>query len=501
VPAAVGPSGEFAVSVLASYASNPLVLGTVQSDDQVVATQLMTRIGLAYAFARRFEAGVSMPFYTQSGDTIAPGQLGSPPASGTARGDLTLHLKVSVFARPRVALGLALAGTAPTASDGQFAGSEKVSGRGLVALTLAPSPNVHLHVNGGAVLRTRAAFANIEQKSAAAGGVGISLRMTGSLTLTGEVFGTRTAGGYHSAPAPGETMGPSEALTTIEALASARVQLGRSLSLTVGGGRGVTSSIGSPDLRGVVVVAFTPTARAVAPRRADPRLASGDPTERDVDLDRVPDAADRCPSDPEDRDRFEDDDGCPDLDNDKDGVADATDACPEAEDKDSFEDSDGCPDPDNDKDGVADAKDGCPNEAETINGMADNDGCPDTGAPLVMSTPERLELVESIAFRGAAITDASTNVLSQLGATLRARTDILRIRITAHVQPSGSRRADQKLSERRAAAVKRWLDNFGIDPARLDVRGMGGTNPLVKPSSKGAAQVNDRVEFIIIDRS
>jgi len=502
VPATVGPSGQFAVSVLASYASNPLVLGTVQADDSVVGTQLMTRIGVAYAFARRFEAGLSMPFYVQSGDTLEPGQLGSPPASGTARGDLALHLKAAAVATPRFALGVALAGTVPTASSDQFAGSEKASGRGFVTVTLAPSPHLHVHLNAGAVLRARAAFANVEQKSAAAGGAGVSLRMTGSLTLAGEVFGTRTAGGYHAAPAPGETMGPTEALTTIEALASARLQLGRSLSLTVGGGRGVTSSVGSPDLRGVVALAFVPTARAAPPklRVAVEPAVPVDPSQRDTDRDRVADPADRCPNDPEDRDRFEDDDGCPDLDNDKDGVADASDTCPEPEDRDGFEDDDGCPDLDNDKDGLADANDKCPGEAETINGMADNDGCPDTGAPLVMSTPERLELVESIAFRGATITDASTNVLSQLGATLRARTDILKIRITAHVQPSKSPRADKKLSERRAAAVKQWLLNFGIEPARLDVRGMGGTTPLVKPSSKGAAQVNDRVEFIIIDR-
>ena len=47
-------------------------------------------------------------------------------------------------------------------------------------------------------------------------------------------------------------------------------------------------------------------------------------------------------------------DGCPEIDNDKDGVPDSIDRCPMIpEDKDGFEDDDGCPELDNDKDGLA----------------------------------------------------------------------------------------------------------------------------------------------------
>ena len=53
------------------------------------------------------------------------------------------------------------------------------------------------------------------------------------------------------------------------------------------------------------------------------------------------------------------------ADTDGDGVVDKDDKCVEqAEDKDGFEDSDGCPDADNDGDGVLDSDDKCPNEAE-----------------------------------------------------------------------------------------------------------------------------------------
>jgi outer membrane protein OmpA-like peptidoglycan-associated protein len=98
----------------------------------------------------------------------------------------------------------------------------------------------------------------------------------------------------------------------------------------------------------------------------------------DNDQDRLPDPIDKCPNDPEDRDGFQDGDGCPDPDNDNDGILDVYDTCPNmAEDKDGFEDEDGCPDPDNDQDGVDDLRDECPNVPEDHDGWQDQDGCPD----------------------------------------------------------------------------------------------------------------------------
>jgi hypothetical protein len=47
------------------------------------------------------------------------------------------------------------------------------------------------------------------------------------------------------------------------------------------------------------------------------------PPAPDRDEDGIADAVDRCVDEPEDHDRFEDDDGCPDRDNDGDGILDA----------------------------------------------------------------------------------------------------------------------------------------------------------------------------------
>jgi hypothetical protein len=99
---------------------------------------------------------------------------------------------------------------------------------------------------------------------------------------------------------------------------------------------------------------------------------------RDRDRDGIPDRKDLCPGDAEDRDGFDDADGCPDLDNDGDGILDMDDDCPDAaEDRDGFADLDGCPDLDNDEDGIPDLRDACPDQAEDLDGHRDSDGCPD----------------------------------------------------------------------------------------------------------------------------
>ncbi len=98
----------------------------------------------------------------------------------------------------------------------------------------------------------------------------------------------------------------------------------------------------------------------------------------DLDGDGMKNRVDGCPEQAEDLDEFEDEDGCPDLDNDKDGLRDKDDRCDdEKEDYDNFDDDDGCPDPDNDEDGISDRRDKCPDNAEDKDGYQDTDGCPD----------------------------------------------------------------------------------------------------------------------------
>jgi outer membrane protein OmpA-like peptidoglycan-associated protein len=100
--------------------------------------------------------------------------------------------------------------------------------------------------------------------------------------------------------------------------------------------------------------------------------------ETDNDEDGIPDANDKCPNEPETKNGMKDSDGCPDGDKDGDGIEDGDDKCPgSAEDKDGFEDKDGCPELDNDGDGILDTADKCPNKKEDRDGWKDGDGCPE----------------------------------------------------------------------------------------------------------------------------
>jgi hypothetical protein len=118
----------------------------------------------------------------------------------------------------------------------------------------------------------------------------------------------------------------------------------------------------------------------------------GDACDVDDDNDGILDTSDGCRTLPEDYDGFQDETGCPEPDNDLDGICDAGqtsvsctgsdtgqmafyaaghnhaagvfDCRNIAEDYDAFKDSDGCPEPDNDNDGFPDATDDCPGTAD-----------------------------------------------------------------------------------------------------------------------------------------
>lgn len=94
----------------------------------------------------------------------------------------------------------------------------------------------------------------------------------------------------------------------------------------------------------------------------------------DTDEDGILDDVDQCPDEPEDKDEFEDENGCPDPDNDADTVLDTDDQCPNEP---GDPENDGCPVLDRDGDGIADDADECPDVPEDLDGNEDEDGCPE----------------------------------------------------------------------------------------------------------------------------
>lgn len=233
----------------------------------------------------------------------------------------------------------------------------------------------------------------------------------------------------------------------------------------------------------------------------------------DKDGDGIPDDIDQCPDVPEDKDGFEDEDGCPDYDNDKDGIYDTQDECPnDPEDRDGFEDTDGCPDPDNDKDGICDpwvaeqgkqsqyekickGSDQCPNQPETINGFKDEDGCPD-------EKPQEIKqklILRGVNFKTASaeLLEESYYVLENVYNSLEAYPNV-KVEISGHTDDQGGAQYNLVLSYQRAKTVMDYLIMRGISPDRLVAKGFGKDKPMASNGTAEGRALNRRVEIVPI---
>jgi OOP family OmpA-OmpF porin len=216
----------------------------------------------------------------------------------------------------------------------------------------------------------------------------------------------------------------------------------------------------------------------------------------DNDGDGIPDASDKCPNEPEDKDGFQDEDGCPDLDNDGDGLSDKVDQCPnDPEDKDNFEDDDGCPDLDNDKDGFADKVDACPD----VPGVAP-DGCPKK-YNLVVVTAQKIELKQTVFFdfNRATIKSVSFALLDEVGQAM-ADNPTIKVEIGGHTDSVGNDAFNARLSQARAESVRAYLIKRGIASNRMVAKGYGENVPIADNRTEVGRSQNRRVEFVITDR-
>jgi OmpA-OmpF porin, OOP family len=259
---------------------------------------------------------------------------------------------------------------------------------------------------------------------------------------------------------------------------------------------GTETGYGGPDWE-VLLSAYAGFG-AEAPKAAPPPPPPPAPVvDKDSDGDGIPDSIDKCPKEPEDKDGFQDEDGCPDPDNDGDGILDKDDKCPnEPEDKDGFQDEDGCPDPDNDGDGIPDVKDKCPNEPETVNGYQDEDGCPDE---VPAAVKKFTGVIQGINFKtgSAEITKDSHKVLDKAVQVLVDYPDV-RLEIGGHTDNVGKDEFNKELSQKRAESVKEYFVGKGISADRLTAVGYGMDKPLTSNKTKADKAKNRRTEFSLI---
>ncbi len=481
---------------------------------------------------------------------------------GQGVGNVGLHAKVrflNTSKGPRI--GLAVIGSVylPTVSeDDSYLGEEGVTPQVMVVLDKeSEGGRLRVALNGGIRVPTSTStftdngFMNPDGVDISTGGIvesGPSIPFGAGIAwavskqkfdLVGEVYGAVALGG--------------ESYFPLEAIGAAKVYLAKNSFLSIGGGMGIIDITDpTPDLRAFMGIIFEPNIgdRDGDGIKDDVDKCPDDPEDYDDfededgcpepdndrdgildeddqcpnepedkdgfededgcpegnkldrDGDGILDDVDQCPDDPEDKDDFEDEDGCPDIDNDQDGILDVDDLCPnDPEDKDGWEDEDGCPDPDNDKDRILDVDDACPNEPETYNGVDDEDGCPDRGRVVVTDT--KIEILDKIYFEynKDIIKSESYPILDAIVATLQGNPDIQLIEIQGHTDERGSDSYNLDLSDRRAAAVRKYLIDAGIDADRLQSQGYGETQPIDNKSNEQAWAKNRRVEFLILKRA
>ena len=374
-------AGQVSFGLVTSYLNRPVILATrlggAETDQYAISDQVNGTFLWAYGVTSRLELDLAVPLtFGQGGTGLAP-ITGGYGLKDTAVRDMRFgfayallpHARVSDEAQP-AAWGLVarLEVSAPTGDSDQFAGDRT----GLFVPSVAGdwrSGRLFAGVEVGARLRptTEVLGARVGTQLVTVIGAGYDLLPKRELlTATLEAWAlptfaeqheiTNPAGVYVSTP-DGQHIVPAEWQLAVR---TAPLR-GGDFSVQAGGGGGIPltgdTGITTPRFRFTLGVRWAPLGR-------------------DTDGDGVPDAQDRCPTEP-----ARTKNGCPASAPPSAPVVDlhlstAHDVCTsEPELVDGFKDTDGCPDEDQDHDGVPDRFDKCPLVAEDYVGLAD--GCPE----------------------------------------------------------------------------------------------------------------------------
>ena len=222
--------------------------------------------------------------------------------------------------------------------------------------------------------------------------------------------------------------------------------------------------------------AAAPEPEVVAP---DPEVAAAPAPTDDRDADGIPDGPDRCPDEPEDLDRFEDEDGCVDRDNDGDKILDAHEFKNGRWTNCDYRHENGV-----DID--------CRDLPEDFDGDGDHDGCPDH----LLNNDCQVKISERIPLdsRGRLIGDAP-EILDGLAAEFNAVLSV-GIWVEGHIDRQRDSKAAKQISQHAAEAVIEALVLRGVARERLEPIGWGHEKPAGPRATTPAARARDRrVEF------
>ncbi|MEL6178316.1 MAG: OmpA family protein, partial [Myxococcota bacterium] len=573
---------QFSGGFVLNFASEPLTLvpdDPSLSSEPIVEDQLVGDVVAALGLYDIVEVGLALPIYLVNNAAV-----GTENLDGATLGDLRLRPKLTVLDAQDGLVGLAfyLQLGFHTGDDEAFASSGSFYARPGVIVD-SRIRRLLLSANVTVNLQEQREFGNLDVGSQLlySGGAEYEL-VEGTFLIGGELFGSSSFDDFLS----------SVEESPLEGLVGLKYRTPVGINFETAAGGGLISGYGSPAYRVVFGIRYGVY-------------------NNDFDEDGIVNRDDGCPQEPEDRDGFEDEDGCPDRDNDKDGIADADDNCPnDAEDPDGFEDTDGCPDPDNDRDTIADVDDKCPDEAglpeyegcpdpdrdkdgianvddqcpdepgvaeykgcpvpdsdgdgivdnvdkcpndpEDIDQFEDQDGCPDgdndkdkvcdpwidetirtqgmsaadakalrakfkctaadacprraglakhqgcPGPKKVVVTAEKIEIKDTVYFKSlrAEILPKSFELLDEVTETIIAYPRIRQIEIQGHTDITRNHQFCDRLSQARAEAVRTYLIEKGVAAERLTAKGYGKRQPI--STAKRVNPENRRVEFHIV---
>lgn len=509
------------------YVLNPLRASTVAVDETVedkienlVQHQIIQYFNAGVEIGGRVSLGLSFPvaWMQLTGDvpiegTRTPLPQIFPVDDGTGMYDVSLTGRVRLFGEEkdsfRVGLGGAIFVPSGTFSRGAsdddttfyaYLAAEEELGPLLVVASAGPHFRPLRGINGN---DSRLNLGNEVRINAAA-----FLDLHDRFRVGGEINGMV---GFDSSEAGTTTFfdGPS---TPWEWMGSGRLLFGNDKKTYVRASAGsrMSNGYGAPDLRVMVSIGRWSLLEDLVPtdetrvRFAGSRVRQPAPApDLDTDSDGYPDAIDACVDLAEDGEEPYPADGCPvTSDRDKDGIVDLDDECPTvAEDRDGILDEDGCPETDADGDGVLDTRDACPQEVGVEHGDPSRDGCPVRKKKNhIVEEKGELRLLEPVQFETATaeIKSVSFELLDEVMEIMVERPRI-GIAVHGHTDARGSEAYNQLLSQRRAAAVVKYLSDKGVALERLSAQGFGPTQPIATNDSAEGRAANRRVEFKIVE--
>ena len=89
-------------------------------------------------------------------------------------------------------------------------------------------------------------------------------------------------------------------------------------------------------------------------------------------------------------------------------------------------------------------------------------------------------------------------LLDAIAATINGNPQIQLVEIQGHADERGDDAHNLDLTERRAASVRRALEERNVLPSKLKSHGYGETKPICKQHNEDCWSKNRRVEFIIL---